>query len=564
MQACRETGWYFGPEAATLAGLALGVVMLSLWVARLRDFPGRDSFVITHIGMLWWLLAAALEMAALAPACKIAFATLAWPGVLVVPMFWSVFLWRFGNSSPERFSLRRLGLFLSVIAVACALAVSNPWHGLLYGPETAPAGNVPGAQLVYDHGPLFYLFAAFLYVFISFGVVMILRAIRLNTGTIRRQFQAFLGFTLFAIATNLSYLFGGVTLFGFDPTPFSFSVTLAAFTWLITNKQLFDVVPIATRVLLERLPDPVIVVDAQNRVVSANPAALVAAGQEYCPIGSSIGGWPGFGPQLAGLLKDDQRKARSSNDEVPLVKLEETRAWFEVQISDIVTGGGRDAVMLGRMIYLRDVTRLHESALDLKQALETSQSRLATISDLHAQLQRQSVRDPLTQLFNRRYLDEYFKEQAALAREGGRGFALALVDIDHFKRVNDRYGHLAGDDLLKVFADRLRACAGDDGAAFRIGGEEFLVAMPGMERRVAIARLEEFRQRNRELIVTRAGALPVTFSAGLIGLEADGEDLDALLIRADRRMYLAKRSGRDRIVASDTGEGDALRSASVA
>lgn len=204
MQACRETGWYLGPEVATLAGLALGVVMLSLWVARLRDFPGRDSFVITHIGMLWWLMAAALEMAALAPACKIAFATLAWPGILVTPMFWSIFLWRFGNSSPERFSLRRLGLFLSVIAVASALAVSNPWHGLLYGPETAPAGNLPGAQLVYDHGPLFYLFAAFLYVFMSFGVVMILRAIRLNTGTIRRQFQAFLGFTLFAIVTNLS------------------------------------------------------------------------------------------------------------------------------------------------------------------------------------------------------------------------------------------------------------------------------------------------------------------------------------------------------------------------
>ena len=108
------------------------------------------------------------------------------------------------------------------------------------------------------------------------------------------------------------------------------------------------------------------------------------------------------------------------------------------------------------------------------------------------------MRDPLTQLFNRRHLDDYFREHAARARENGRGFALALVDIDHFKKVNDRHGHLAGDDMLKVFADRLRACAGECGAAFRIGGEEFLVAMPGTDRANAILQLEGFRERNRE------------------------------------------------------------------
>ena len=553
-----------GPEVGFLVGLALGVVMLSLWVARLRDFPGRDTFVITHIGMLWWLSAAALEMAAPTSDCKLVFATLAWPGIIVVPMFWSIFLWRFGNSSPERFSLRRLWPFLAVIAIACALAVSNPWHGLLYGPDTAPAYDAPGGQLVYDHGPLFYAFAAFLYVFLSFGVMMILRATFLNTGTIRRQFQAFLGFTLFAIATNLSYLFGGVTLFGFDPTPFSFSVTLAAFTWLITNKQLFDVVPVATRVLLERLPDPVIVVDAANRVVSANPAACSLAEPGGCPTGVPLADWPRYGKSLAGMVGLDASAQRSGPGEGQLLPIGEPPAWFEVQTSEIVTGSGRDAVRLGQMIYLRDVTRLQEAAVDLRQMLETSQSQLATISDLHTQLQRQSVRDPLTQLFNRRHLDDYFKEHAARARENGRGFALALVDIDHFKKVNDRHGHLAGDDLLKVFADRLRACAGDAGAAFRIGGEEFLVAMPGTDRATAILRLEDFRERNREPIATRVGLLPMTFSAGLVGLELDGEDLDALLIRADRRLYAAKRSGRDRVVSSDNGEEANFRSASVA
>jgi len=553
-----------GPEVGFLVGLALGVVVLSLWVVRLRDFPGRDTFVITHIGMLWWLSAAALEMAAPTSDCKLVFATLAWPGIIIVPMFWSIFLWRFGNSSPERFSLRRLWPFLAVIAIACALSVSNPWHGLLYGPGTAPARDAPGGQLVYDHGPLFYAFAAFLYVFLSFGVMMILRATFLNTGTIRRQFQAFLGFTLFAIATNLSYLFGGITLFGFDPTPFSFSVTLAAFTWLITNQQLFDVVPVATRVLLERLPDPVLVVDAANRVVSANPAACSLTGPGRCPTGVPLADWPRYGRKLAGMIGQDTCAPHAAPGEGQLLPIGEPPAWFEVQTSEIVTGSGHDAVRLGQMIYLRDVTRLQEAAVDLRQMLETSQSQLATISDLHTQLQRQSMRDPLTQLFNRRHLDDYFREHAARARENGRGFALALVDIDHFKKVNDRHGHLAGDDMLKVFADRLRACAGECGAAFRIGGEEFLVAMPGTDRANAILQLEGFRERNREPVTTRVGPLSLTFSAGLVGLEADGEDLDALLIRADRRLYAAKRSGRDRVVASDNGEETGFRSAGVA
>lgn len=263
------------------------------------------------------------------------------------------------------------------------------------------------------------------------------------------------------------------------------------------------------------------------------------------------------------MIGRDARAQQSASGENLLLPIGDPPAWFEIQTSEIVTGSERDTVLLGQMIYLRDVTRLQEAAVDLRQALETSQARLATISDLHTQLQRQSVRDPLTQLFNRRYLDVYFKEHAALARGSGKGFALALVDIDHFKRVNDRHGHLAGDDLLKGFADRLRACAGENGAAFRIGGEEFLVAMPGTDRAAAIARLEDFRERNREPVATRAGALPVSFSAGLVGLEADGEDLDALLIRADRRLYAAKRSGRDRVATSDREEGG-FRGASVA
>ncbi len=560
MGVCSDIGWSLTLPAALLGGICLGVLMLSLWVTRQHDFPGRDAFVVAHLGMVWWLLAATLELAAPAGGCKQFFAQAAWPGVMVVPTFWAAFLWQYANSSTQRLSPTRLATFMIVPVLAGLIAATNANHLLLYGPATAPVSDATNAAMVYDHGPVFYFLAVYLYVFLAFGVWAITRAIATAQGATRRHYLYFLIFTVINISANLAYILFGITVFGFDPTPFSFAVTLGIFTWLIAGKGLFDLLPVANRLLIAQLPDPVIVIDDSGRIVQANPAALALTGLTQLREGVALADWPSCGAQLAQHLDDAASVADAGQDcDDRIITLGSPARSFEMRVVDVAPGSGQDRVSLGRMLYLRDVTRREQVAEAMRAALETSQARLATITQLHEQLARQALRDPLTQLFNRRYLDTYFEDHAGEAARDGTDFALALIDIDHFKDVNDRHGHLVGDDLLKVFADRLRAIAGEGAAAFRIGGEEFLLAMPGVDGSQAVARLARLRAENAAPMDSRGGPITVTFSAGLVGLEADGEDLDALLIRADRRLYAAKRAGRDRIVAGEDDRADSDR-----
>lgn len=235
MRGCLAETWSIRPETGFLVGLAVGVVMLSIWVSRLRDFPGRDAFIVAHIGMIWWLVMAALELAAPTFSCKMLIATLAWPGVMFAAMFWCVFLCQLAVSSHARLDFRRTWPLMLAIATGSGLAVTNPWHGWLYGPGTRLAAQAPNAQIIFDHGRLFDVFVIALYAFLGFGILMVVRAVLMCTGDRCGHLRVSLALTLFPIAANLLYVLGGITLFGFDPTPFSFAVTLVGFTWLVTS-----------------------------------------------------------------------------------------------------------------------------------------------------------------------------------------------------------------------------------------------------------------------------------------------------------------------------------------
>ncbi|MCG6121368.1 MAG: diguanylate cyclase [Microvirga sp.] len=549
MDVCAASDWSIGLLAALALGVSFGSAVLTFWTLRQRLFPGRDWFVGANIAMVWWLAAAGFEIAVVDSACKTFAASLAWGGIILLPIFWAGFLSRYVTSSDERLRGRRVLLAFIAPVLAVAAALTNPTHGLFYGPATGTLSDAPGAAVVFDHGPLFFAFAAYLYVFLAFSLWIVARAAFTARGAHRRQFGAFLIITSVPIVANLSYIVGGVTLFGYDPTPFSFAVTLATFAWVIVGAGLFDLVPIAHRRLLAMLPDPVVVIDEAGRIVSANPAALALAGVADEPVGAPLETLPVAGPALAALLGRTCREA----GEHP-VSLGDPLRNFDLRVVEI--GRGRGSTPLGWMLYLRDVTSQEQVAEYLRRALTLSEERLSTITDLHRRLQRQAARDPLTDLHNRRHLDDFLSDalrEAVRVRDGGvRRLALAMIDLDGFKALNDAHGHLAGDDVLREFALRLAGAADRDGLAFRIGGEEFLLAMPDLDAAGALDRLAGLRESlAREAFRTRAGPLYVTFSAGLAVAPQDGAAPDPLLQAADRRLYAAKRAGRDQFMAGD-------------
>ena len=178
------------------------------------------------------------------------------------------------------------------------------------------------------------------------------------------------------------------------------------------------------------------------------------------------------------------------------------------------------------------------------------QATVAETESLQAKLKEQALRDPLTGLHNRRYLFETAPRLLDLAERQGGSLCLAVIDLDHFKTLNDTYGHKAGDDVLLAFAELLRQSLRRTDVYCRHGGEEFVIVMPDITLDGAEIMLERLLEAYSALRIStpRQQALPsCSFSAGIAVFPRHGDTLDLLLSRADRALYAAKDAGRSRI-----------------
>jgi diguanylate cyclase (GGDEF)-like protein len=201
---------------------------------------------------------------------------------------------------------------------------------------------------------------------------------------------------------------------------------------------------------------------------------------------------------------------------------------------------------LGEAERERDTARRVAAGLESLNA--SLRAQVAENERLQQQLRLQVLEDPLTGLHNRRYLQETGAALLALARRRGDPLAAGIVDLDHFKRVNDRHGHDAGDRVLQGFARLARGALRASDLVCRSGGEEFVLLLPGADAAQARARLERMLGEFRSVVFEGAGAhFACTFSAG-IALPLADESLEHLLRRADVALYAAKAAGRARVV----------------
>jgi diguanylate cyclase (GGDEF)-like protein len=167
------------------------------------------------------------------------------------------------------------------------------------------------------------------------------------------------------------------------------------------------------------------------------------------------------------------------------------------------------------------------------------------------QLALQAATDPLTGVANRRHFVERFGEELARRQRAGTPLSLLAVDIDHFKRVNDSYGHAVGDATLIVFTARVREQLRAADLVGRIGGEEFSVLLPDVGRDQAGKAAERIRAAMaNQPVVVGAVSLVVTVSVGVAEFGPDGETIESLMRVADERLYRAKAEGRNRVVAA--------------
>jgi diguanylate cyclase (GGDEF)-like protein len=216
------------------------------------------------------------------------------------------------------------------------------------------------------------------------------------------------------------------------------------------------------------------------------------------------------------------------------------------------------------VLSIQDNDQSSDSLADRKYLASAVAEHIAlAISNLNLReaLRQQAVRDPLTGLYNRRYMQEFLDREILRARRKHRPLALLMLDVDNFKRYNDTFGHPAGDEALRFVGDSLLRIIRADDLACRYGGEEFCVILPECSLQQATVRADDIRVQLRELHIARAVEIPgeLTVSIGVAAFEETTDQGNLLLRFADDALYQAKRAGRDRvIVARPTTSGARL------
>ena len=259
---------------------------------------------------------------------------------------------------------------------------------------------------------------------------------------------------------------------------------------------------------------------------------------------ASATGSPLTGPSTVTALRDKYVWKVVSNIPAETLKQGENRnlVWWGLITLLFMGVLSFGAFVLARAQRRRDM--MAENLRALNRRLEEK------VRQRTQELQKQAIRDPLTGLFNRRYLDETLPREIHRAMREEEVLAVVMVDLDHFKDFNDQWGHEAGDSVLLGVAEALLDGLRASDIACRYGGEEILIVMPGADAEEAVARISAISAQVGNMSVTIMGRSlpPVTFSAGVATLPEHGNNAKMLLRAADHALYMAKESGRNRVV----------------
>jgi diguanylate cyclase (GGDEF)-like protein len=519
---------------ATSIWLLLIIIVLTILIIahilRAPEAPGRKALAFSSLSAVWWTACVLLRHSIEDYQLRLLLCQLAWFGIMGAPLFWSLSLITYANGLrlEKRWQLWLAGGIAMLFGLA---ALTNDWHHGIY------IALIDEQRMSFTHGWLFFVGIAITYSTMALAcLVGALRSIHAK-GIHRRQIWILLASATTPWIGNIAFTSFGFRLFDDDPTPFIF---VATGCFILTTQlffELFVLSPIGRDAIFAVLPDPVIVLDQQGRILELNPAAQLLPGIPERPIGKTL-----ENPQeLAQLLSNDWP---SDEDRVELY-LDGNGKAYELSCQSLAPWGRAGA----RMMTLRDITLRKADEMRLAALSKSLHDRLEENLNLQTRLKEEASRDHLTGLHNRRHAHDILPPLLE-GNANTTNTALFLIDIDHFKLFNDRYGHKLGDEVLILFARLLQSDLRKGEYAFRWGGEEFLVVLPMTNSANALQRCAHWQ--NLLSIERPPGVtdLQLTFSAGLYICGPNIISLRQAVDEADTALYHAKLSGRNQTVVS--------------
>jgi diguanylate cyclase (GGDEF)-like protein/PAS domain S-box-containing protein len=479
-----------------------------------RTASGSIPLGIFMFALSWWDLTYSLFWANAAAPYPNFWLYITYLSAVVVPatiMMFALQLSGLGHLLKRPFIL---ALCIEPLFVLISLFTDSQ-HGLFFG--DTPIEKI---GMIMGGGPIFWTNVIYSYLLILFGYIVLVRRSIQTSGIYRKQIVVIL------IAISLPWLSSLLFVIGFRPfpnadnTPLTFTIAGLALTYALLRYRLLNIIPIARHVLIENMSDGLLVLDSQNRLVDINPAAeQVLRLTKKSRIGQPV--------EDVFLDWSDVVKALSevNNTRVEVSIDYPSSGYLDLKVSPLYD---RNRSLIGRLVVWRDIT-------PLKRA--------------QAELQEQAIRDPLTGLYNRRYLQERLEHELARARRENQPISFVMIDIDHFKKVNDTFGHNAGDIVLQKLATELLSRTRIGDIVCRYGGEEFLAVLPNVTSETAYEIAERWRKLfPGSTMPLEYTEIKATVSCGISEFPLHGNTSEELVSTADKALYYAKQAGRNRVM----------------
>ncbi len=504
--------------AVTLVSSVL-IVVLAVYVARHRRVAGGLPLTVVLAAGAFGYWAYAMELWTTGPARQ-TWGDIKYIGVVIVPPAFLAF--NLAYTGRGRWLTRRLLTVLAVVPIAVLTLVSLPGtHDWVRQYEPGQLQATFGSARLGPVGNVFVIYSA----------AMVAAAAGLTIFTLARISRLYRRqVTVLVIALAIPWVFNVLFTFNidpfarFDPTAEAFLLAGVVLVWGVFRFRLVDLAPLAMAAVVAQMPEAVIVLDAYQRVVDINPAgqALVSSTKADAvgTVVTDLLRWPGG---LSTLME--------TTAEVIVTNGPVDRD-YEAAVSPLSTGPGRPAG--GHLVVVRDITE--------RKAAQ-------------AHLERMAHHDLLTGLPNRILFDDRFELALSAARRRLQPLAVAYLDLDGFKPINDTFGHDVGDRVLQVCAQRLAGSLRGDDAVSRMGGDEFVVLLREVNgERGVLAAATKLLESLAAPIVLHGVRASLTASIGVALWPEHGLDQRSLLRAADEAMYLAKRRGGNQVVvATATG-----------
>lgn len=493
--------------------------LLGIYALRYRDkVETAVLFALQSVAMGVWTLCYAMELISPTLEGKIFWAKMKYLGATTGPVLWFVFsLYYTHHRHWLTLPLRiLLGFF---ILGTIAIVFTNELHHW-YWTSIFLLPGYPETQS--EHGFYFWVYAAGAYLLILASVVIYIWYFPTVPVYFRKQSSLLVIGTFLPLGIRMLEDFGK-----WDPFPrvdniiLFLSVSAVLYAIALFRYSAFEIVPIAHNLVVRNINSGIIVLDVVGRVVEINPFAqrLIGPGAQTSigkPIEEVLKDWPAIGYSI---------QVNEQHEQEICLQQDGQALYFLVQISPIRNERGR---MIGHVIVSVDIT-------DRKQA--------------EIELERLARTDVLTGVINRRYFFELAEMQFAQAQRYHQSLAILLLDVDHFKQVNDRYGHLAGDQVLQMIARECQQHFRSSDIFARYGGEEFICLLPGQDQVGAMESAERIRQIiGQAEMAFEAQSICVTASIGLAVLPTvTNLTLERLIDQADQALYASKTNGRNRV-----------------